>query len=120
MIITVCGCYSPSTSPGTGNIYLSLFFFFFFLGPHLWHMEVLRLGITLELQLPVYATATATQDLSHICKLHYSLRQRWILDPLSKNRDQIHVLMDNSYVLHPLSHNRNSFFFLNVVFINKL
>ena len=35
---------------------------FFFLGLHLRHMEVPRLGIESELQLP--ATATATQDLS--------------------------------------------------------
>ena len=26
--------------------------FFVFLGPHLWHMEVPRLGVELELQLP--------------------------------------------------------------------
>ena len=43
---------------------LKFFFFFFFLtvcflGPHLWHMEVPRLGVELELQLPVKATATA-------------------------------------------------------------
>ena len=30
-----------------------------FLGPHLWHMEVPRLGTEMELQLPAYATATA-------------------------------------------------------------
>ena len=29
--------------------------------------EVPRQGVELELQLPAYATATATQDLSHIC-----------------------------------------------------
>ena len=34
--------------------------FFFFLGPHLWHMEVPRLGVKLELQLPAYTTATAS------------------------------------------------------------
>ena len=34
--------------------------FYFFLWPHLWHMEVLRLGVKLELQLPPYATGTAT------------------------------------------------------------
>ena len=44
-----------------------IFFFFFFLGPHLWHMEVPRLGLESELQLPAYTTATATRDLSHIC-----------------------------------------------------
>ena len=36
--------------------------FFFFLPPHLWHMEVLRLGIKLEPQLQAYTTATATLD----------------------------------------------------------
>ena len=40
-------------------------FFFFFFWPHPWHMEVPRLGVELELQLPTYATATAMQDLSH-------------------------------------------------------
>ena len=37
-------------------------FFLCFLGPHLQHMEVPRLGVELELQLPATATATATQD----------------------------------------------------------
>ena len=39
---------------------------FFFLGPHLQHKEVPRLGVESELQLPAYTTATATPDLSHI------------------------------------------------------
>ena len=38
-------------------------FLFFFLGLHPWHMEVPRLGVKSELQLPAYTTATATQDL---------------------------------------------------------
>ena len=33
-----------------------------FLGPHLQHMEVPRLGVKLELQLLTYATATEMQD----------------------------------------------------------
>ena len=37
-------------------------FGFWFLGLHLWHMEVPRLGAELELQLPAYTTATATPD----------------------------------------------------------
>ena len=32
---------------------------------HLWHMEVPRLGVKSELQLPAYTTATAMRDLSH-------------------------------------------------------
>ena len=35
--------------------------FFFFLGPHPQHMEVPKLGDESELQLPSYATATATR-----------------------------------------------------------
>ena len=35
-------------------------FVFCFLGPHPWYMEVPRLGVKLELQLPASATATAT------------------------------------------------------------
>ena len=34
-------------------------FFFFFLGPHLGHMNVFRLGVELELQLPAYTIASA-------------------------------------------------------------
>ena len=43
-----------------------------FLGPHSHHMEVPRLGVESELQLPAYATATAMTDPSHICDLHHS------------------------------------------------
>ena len=43
-----------------------------FLGPHLWYMEVPRLGVQSELYLLAYTTATATPDPSHICNLHHS------------------------------------------------
>ena len=56
-----------------------IFLFFYFLGPHLQHMEGTRLGVELELQLPVYTTATATPDPSCICELHHSSRQCQIL-----------------------------------------
>ena len=39
-------------------------YYYCFLGPLLWHMEVPRLGVKLELQLLVYTTATATRNLS--------------------------------------------------------
>ena len=71
-------------------------------------MEVPRLGVELELQPPGYATATAMPDPSPVCKLHHNLGQRWILNPLSKARDQTHILMFSSHVLNLLSHNRNS------------
>ena len=43
-----------------------------FLGPHLQHMDVPRLGVESEVQLPVYATATATEDPNRIFDLHCS------------------------------------------------
>ena len=61
--------------------------FFVLLGPHLQCMEVSRLGVESELQLPAYTTATATRDLSHVCHLNHRSRQRRILNPLSKGRD---------------------------------
>ena len=52
-----------------------IYFFFAFLAPHLWHMEVPRLGIKSELQLQAYTTATATRDPSLVCDLcHHSQR----------------------------------------------
>ena len=39
------------------------FFYHYFLGLHLWHMEVPRPGVELELQLPDYSIATAMPDL---------------------------------------------------------
>ena len=41
-----------------------LIFFLVFLGLQVWHMEVPRLGVKSELQLPTYTTATAMPDLS--------------------------------------------------------
>ena len=66
--------YLPSTLVGS-----------FFAGvgggvPHLRHVEVPRLGIKSELQLP----ASATRDLSFVCDLHHSLWQCWILNPLTE------------------------------------
>ena len=80
----------------------------FFLRPHLWHMEVPRLGVELELQLLAYTTASATQDLSHICDLHLSLQQHQILNPLSEARDWTHILREISWVLNLLSHDGNT------------
>ena len=51
---------------------LSGFCFVSLLGPHQWHMEVPRLGFESELQVPVYATATGTQDPSCVCDLPHS------------------------------------------------
>ena len=51
-------------------------------------MEVPRLGIESELQLPAYITAAAMQDPNRIFNLHHSSWHRQILKPLSEARDQ--------------------------------
>ena len=79
----------------------SILFFFFFLcclWPHLWYIEMPRLGVKLELQLLTYTTATAMQDLSRICNLHYSSQQHQILNPLSEARDWTWVLVDTCQI----------------------
>ena len=55
-----------------GRACVFLFFFLCFLGPQPQHMEVPRLGVKLELQLPAYTTATAISDLSRVCDLRHS------------------------------------------------
>ena len=51
----------------------------------MWHREVLRPGV--ESELKQLATAIAIADLSFICKLHLSLWQHPLLNPLSEARD---------------------------------
>ena len=46
-------------------------------------MEVPRLGVKSELQLPTYTTATAMPEPSHMCNLHHSSQQHQIPNPLS-------------------------------------
>ena len=72
---------------------------FLFLGLHLWHMEVPRLEVYLELQLLAYTTSTAMPDPSHLCDLHRSSRQRRILNPLSEGRDQTRNLVVPNWIL---------------------
>ena len=79
--------------PGKDTEKPRLIFLIFFLGPHLRHMEVPRLGVDSELQLPTYTTATATSDPGRDCNLHHSSRQRQILNPLRETRDQTRNLM---------------------------
>ena len=83
----------------TLNLNFILFCFVFaFGGPHLWHMEVPRLGVELERQLLAYATATAVPDPSRICDPHHSSHQCQILDPRSEARDRTCIFMDPSGV----------------------
>ena len=79
-----------------------------FLGPYLQHMEVPRLVVKSELQLPAYATATAMQNPSHVCDLYHSSQQHRIFNPLGEARDQTHVLMDTSRIRYLWSHDGNS------------
>ena len=80
------------------GLLLLLLLLFCFLGLYLWHMEVLKLGVELKLQLPAYTTASATPVLSSVCDLHHSSQQPWIPDPLSKASDPTCILMDTSRV----------------------
>ena len=72
------------------------YLFFDFLEPHLWHMEVPRLGVKSEAWLLACNTGTAMPDLSCIWNLHHSSWQHRILNPLIKARDGTYVLMDAS------------------------
>ena len=60
-------------------------------------MEIPRLGVNSELQLPAYSTATATQDPSYVCNLHHSSQPRRILNPLGEARDGTHNLVVPSW-----------------------
>ena len=74
-------------------------FAIFWLGPHPRHMEIPKVGVDLELQLPAYPTATAMLDPSCVCDPH----KCWIPDPLREARDRTHNLMGTSWVRNPLS-----------------
>ena len=71
---------------------------FCFLGLYLQHMEVPRLEVESEPQLPAYPTATAKWDPSHIFHLHHSSCQCQINNPLSRSRDWTRNLMVCSWV----------------------
>ena len=63
-------------------------YLFSFLEPHLWHMEVPRLGAKLELQLLAYTTATAMPDPSRVCNLQHNSQQCQILNPSGSGQGQ--------------------------------
>ena len=77
------GPVPPTSHISSTRQNLLCFYFYFFvllLGPPPWHMEVPRLGVRLELQLPAYTTATAMPD----------------PEPTSEARNQTFILMDPS------------------------
>ena len=74
------GLYIDVLGPGIGSqsqLWQSQIFFFFWGGPYGRHVESLRLGVQLELQLPAHTTAT--WDPSHICNLNHTSQQLQIL-----------------------------------------
>ena len=77
-------------------MYLFIFGLFLRAAPH--HMEVLRLGVESELQLPAYATAMAMWDPSRVCNLHQGSQRHQILNPLSEARDRTHIRKDTSQI----------------------
>ena len=89
------------------TFFLFLFsFLFVFLRLLLQHMEVPRLGVKLELQLPAYTSPVAMPDLSPICNLHHSSQQHRSFHPLSEARDGACLLTDTSqFITTELPHN---------------
>ena len=79
-------------------LFLIFDFYFCFLGLHLQHMEVPKLGVESELQLPTYTTATVAPNLSLVCDLHHSSQQCQTLNPLSEARDRTHNLLVPSWI----------------------
>ena len=74
---------------------IAFFSFPFWLGC-IGSMDYSRLGVKLELQLPVYGTATAIQDLRHVSYLHHSWQQCQNINPVSDARSHTHVPIDPS------------------------
>ena len=91
-----CLCSDATSMVRSYISHLCVCFFFFsafcFLGPYLWHVEVPRPGVNLELQLP--ATVTATRDPSCIRHLRHNSQQRQTLNPLSEASNPTRILMD--------------------------
>ena len=79
------------------SVGLGLFIYLFmYLGPHLWHTEVPRLGVKLELWPPAYIIATTMWNPSPVCDLHHSSQQCWVLNPLSEARNRTRNLVVTS------------------------
>ena len=94
---------SNNYSPNMNNI-------FFFLGPHPQHMEVPRLRVKSELQLPAYATAIAMPDPSRVCHLRHSSWQWQILNPLIEAMDRTHNLLVPSRIYFRCAMTRTLYF----------
>ena len=89
--------------------FLPFFFFFFFakraaLAAYRSSQSRGQIGVTSD----GLHHSHRTSDLSHVCNLHHSSRQRQIPNPLSQARDRTHNLMVPSHIPFPLHHNGNS------------
>ena len=104
--------YSKVTHPPIYTpLPLSIFhqvLFFVSLRLHPQHIEVPRLRVKSELQLPAYTRATATQGPSLICDLHHSSWLRRILNPRSKAQGSNLLPHGRQSDSFPLSHDGNS------------
>ena len=71
---TLCGTIlGVGAGPGWPLVGSNHYYYYcYFLGSHIWHMEVPRLVVQLDIQLPAYGTDTAMQDPSRVCDLHHS------------------------------------------------
>ena len=99
------------------------FFFWSFSGPHPRHMEVPRLGVESELQLPAYTTATARSDLSFVFDLCHSSRQHWILNPLSEaqgSNPQPHGSWSDSFLQCHDGNSEKNLFLIPLVYLIDL
>ena len=94
-------------SPSTFLSPIPPLLFFLFMATSSWARGRIGAVAAALCQLPAYAKVKATQDLSHVCKLHNSLQQHQLLNPLSEARGWTHILMDTTQVLSLQSHNRN-------------
>ena len=76
--------------------FFAFYCIYLFLGPHPQHIEVPRLGVQSEPQLPAYTTAIATRDPSFVFDLHHSLWQRRILNPTAASflTGELQILRD--------------------------
>ena len=71
-------------------------------------MEVPRLGVKSELQLPAYATDTATIMCDLSCSIYTTAHGNARSLTPSEDRDQICLIRDTSWVLNLLGQNGNS------------
>ena len=75
----------------------------------LWVWPLKRLYLQ-HVEVPELGVESAAPDLSLVCNLHQSLRQRQILIPLSEAGFELKSSQRQHWVLNLLSHNGNTFF----------